>query len=191
MTQVALFPILDPLTYIPWSPLVNFSQRLLARTFPDTRKFCSFNMFTKHTDLSSHLGGLQIPNLPAWSSHKPKIDLYVLAFIRRAGSCLIAPLSSIILTWALQPTCTYLHYGSAAATTVGSGVYIESINKPYAITLTQSTSSFSSELYAIFHVLYCPFTYKFMKALILTEHYRPLVQGTEKNTSALQIKSIF
>jgi len=45
------------------------------------------------------------------------------------------------------------------------GIYIESINKRYAITLTQTTLSFS----AILHALYYLFTYKFMKALILTD----------------------
>jgi len=55
-------------------------------------------MFTKQihlvhqTDPPSHLCVLQIPNLPAWSLHKPTIDLYVLAFIR-TGSRLIVPLN--------------------------------------------------------------------------------------------------
>jgi len=47
--------------------------------------------------------------------------------------------------------------GSATATTAGSGVYIVSINKRYAVTLPQTTSSFSSELYAIVHAIYCLF----------------------------------
>jgi len=60
--------------------------------FPDTRNFCSFNMFTKHSGLPSHLGALQVPNLPPWSLQQPNQDLNALVFIRRPGSHLIAPL---------------------------------------------------------------------------------------------------
>jgi len=60
--------------------------------FPDSRNFCSFNMFTKHSDLPSHLGVLQVPNLPLWSLQQPKLDLYALTFIRRTGPHFIAPL---------------------------------------------------------------------------------------------------
>jgi len=54
-------------------------------------------------------GVLQIPNLPAWSLHEPKIDLYVLTIIRRTGSSLIVPLiqsyfGHYMVTWSLQPS---------------------------------------------------------------------------------------
>jgi len=107
--------------------------------------------------------------LLAWSLHEPKIDLYVQAFARRTGSRLIVPLlQSYLKEYYSQRVHIYTD-GSATATTAGSGVYLESINKRYAITFAQITSSFSSELFAILHALYCVFTYKFMKALILTD----------------------
>jgi len=66
-------------------PGLTLATGFWQELFPDTRNFCSFNMFTKQTDLPSHLGVLQIPNLPAWNLHEPTIDLHVLAFIRRTG----------------------------------------------------------------------------------------------------------
>jgi len=54
---------------------------------------------------------------------------------------------------------------------------METINKRYAVTLTQTTSSFSSELYAILYALYCLFTFKSTEALILSD-----------STSGLQAK---
>jgi len=75
------------------------------------------------------------------------MDLYVLAFVRRKGSHLTV-LQSYLNEHYSQRVHIYTD-GSATATTAGSGVYIESINKRYAITLTQTTSSFSSKLYAI------------------------------------------
>jgi len=95
------------------------------------------------------------------------MDLYVLAFVRRKGSHLTVLLQSYLNEHYSQRVHIYTD-GSATATTAGSGVYIESINKRYAITLTQTTSSFSSKCMP-FHALYCLFTYKFMKALILTD----------------------
>ena len=125
-------------------------------------------MFTKHSDLPSHLGALQVPNLPPWSLQQPKLDLFALTFIRRTGSHLIAPL---IKSYMHEHYSHHVHIyidGSATATTAGFGVYMETINKRYAVTLTQTTSSFSSELYAILYVLYCLFTFKSTKALILS-----------------------
>jgi len=140
--------------------------------FPDSRNFCSFNMFTKHSDLLSHLGVLQVPNLPPWSLQQPKLDLHALAFIRRTGSHLIAPL---IKSYIHEHYSHHVHIytdGSATATTAGCGVYmdkLETINKRYGVTLTQTTSSFSSELYAILYALYCLFTFQSTKHLILSD----------------------
>jgi len=121
-------------------------------------------MFTKQTDLPSHHGVLQIPNLPAWFLHEHNIDVNILAFVRLTGSHLIVPfIQSHLHDHYSQHVHIYTD-GSATTTTAGCGVY----NKRYAITLTQTSSSFSSELYAILHVLYWLFTCKYMKALILT-----------------------
>jgi len=113
-------------------------------------------MFTKHSDdLPSHLGVLQVPNLPPWSLQQPKLDVCALLIIRRTGSHSIAPL---IKSYIHEHYSHHVHIytdGYATATAAGCGVYMETINKRYTVTLTQTTSSFSCELYAILYALYC------------------------------------
>jgi len=96
-------------------------------------------------------------------------DLYILAFIPRTGSYLIVSLIQSYLPEQYSQRAHVYADGPATATSAGSGVNIESINKRYAITHTRTTSSFISELYAIIHALYGLFTCKFMKALILAD----------------------
>ena len=123
-------------------------------------------MFTKHSDLPSHLGVLRDPNLTLWSLQQPKLGLYALTFLRRTGSHLIAPL---IKSYMHEHYSHHVHIYIDGSATAGCGVYMETINKRYAVTLTHTTSSFNSELYAILYPLYCLFTFKSTKALILSD----------------------
>jgi len=149
--------------------------------FPDSRNFCSFNMFTKHSDLPSHLGALQVPNLPPWSLQQSKLDLYALAFIRRTGSHLIAPLIKSYIHEHYSHHVYIYTDGSATATTAVCAVYMETVNKWYVATLSQTTSSFNSELYSILYALHCLFTFKSTKALILSDSLSALQAISTEN----------
>ena len=114
--------------------------------FPDKRNFCSFNMFTKqliYLPTSVYCRFLNYLPGPCTSRDRPARS----GFYTLYGFPIHFTSYPIVRTWALQPTRTYLYWGSATATTAGSGIYIESINKRFVVTLTQTTSSFCSELY--------------------------------------------
>jgi len=66
-------------------------------------------------------------------------DLYILAFIPRTGSYLIVSLIQSYLPEQYSQRAHVYADGPATATSAGSGVNIESINKRYSITHTRTT----------------------------------------------------
>jgi len=146
-------------------PALSLIEDCWQERFPDSPGFRPFNMLTKtEVDPSVFAGApVLILNIPPWSIQKPVIDLTLLQFFRQTAFVKI-----------------YAD-GSKTSERAGCGIYIADRNLRYSITINKFSSSITSELFAILHVLYLAYSLKIIKVVVVTDSLSSLQSITNWN----------